>query len=262
PGPRTIQITATSIFDPTVTDTIEFILNVEPYGEPELTVLPNIVEIEPGMTAFYTLEITNKGNVNDTFSLSFTSLDFGSLYEAYPSAIDTSWISFIPLNPSAVPGATTSATLQITVPSDWAAWEDVTYEFIVAATSSVTPDYDSDTGQLLVYTTTESKMFWVKAEIIQLRDDVDAMAPSGVKNGLHAKASAALNKINQSIERYLLGDDPPASNLFRTTKNMLRAFLHLVRAQRGKGLTDVQADYFSAFAQKIRDDIDEILAVI
>jgi hypothetical protein len=262
PGPRTIQITATSIFDPTVTDTIEFILNVEPYGEPELTVLPNIVEIEPGMTAFYTLEITNKGNVNDTFSLSFTSLDFGSLYEAYPSAIDTSWISFIPLNPSAVPGATILATLQITVPSDWAAWEDATYEFIVAATSSVTPDYDSDTGQLLVYTTTESKMFWVKAEIIQLRDDVDAMAPSGVKNGLHAKASAALNKINQSIERYLLGDDPPASNLFRTTKNMLRAFLHLVRAQRGKGLTDVQADYFSAFAQKIRDDIDEILAVI
>ena len=262
PGPRTIQITATSIFDPTVTDTIELILNVEPFGEPEVDVLPIIADIEPGMTASYTLEITNKGNVVDTFSLSLTGLDFGSLYEAIPSSIDSSWVSFIPTNPSAVPGATTFATLEITVPSDWAAMEDATYDFIVTATSSITPDDDSDSGQLIVHATPESKMFWVKAEIIQLRDDVEALPTSGVRDGLHAKARAALNKINQSIERYLLGDDPPASNLFRTTKNMLKAFKHLVSAQRGKGLTEAEADYFSAFAQKIRDDIDEVLAVI
>ena len=77
PGPRTIQITATSIFDPTVTDTIEFILNVEPFGEPEVNFLTSIANIEPGMTASYPMEITNEGNVPDTFSLSFTGLDFG-----------------------------------------------------------------------------------------------------------------------------------------------------------------------------------------
>jgi hypothetical protein len=140
--------------------------------------------------------------------------------------------------------------------------ENATYDFIVAATSSIPPDFDSDSGQLIVYATPESKMFWVKAEIIQLRDDVEAMPNSGVRNGLLAKANAALNKINQSIEKYLLGEDPPASNLFRTTKNILRAFLHLVSAQRGKGLTEAEADYFSAFAEKIRTDIDEILVAL
>jgi hypothetical protein len=262
PGPRKIQITATSIFDPTVTDTIEIILNVEPFGEPEVKVLPINGEISPGMTASYSLEITNKGNVIDTFDLSLTGFDFGSLYEAIPSAIDNSWISFIPTNPSAAPGATTFATLEINVPSDWAGTENATYDFIVTATSSITPDVDSDKGQLTVHATTLSWMYYVRAEIIQLREDVDVLPPSGAKDGMYAKATAALNKINQAIDRYLLGDDPPASNHFRTTKNMLKAFLHLVSAQRGKDLTEMQADYFSAFAQKIRTDIDEILVAL
>jgi hypothetical protein len=262
PGPRDIEITATSVLNPSVTDSIILTLIVEPFGEPEVKLLPINGEIEPGMTASYSLEITNKGNTIDTFSLSLTGFDFGSLYEAIPSAIDNSWVSFIPTNPSAAPGATTFATLEINVPSDWAGKENATYDFIVTATSSITPDTDSDKGQLTVHATTLSWMYYVRAEIIQLREDVDALPPSGAKNGMHAKASAALNKVNQAIDRYLLGDDPPASNHFRTTKNMLKAFLHLVSAQRGKDLTEIQADYFSAFAQKIRTDIDEILVAL
>jgi M6 family metalloprotease-like protein len=262
PGPREIEITATSVSDPSVTDTIILTLIVEPFGDPDVKVIPINDDIEPGMTASYALEITNEGNVVDTFSLSLTGLDFGSLYEAIPSAIDNSWVSFSPTNPSAAPGDTAFGTLEINVPSDWAAWEDATYDFIVTATSSITPDDDSDSGQLVVRATPESMMFWVRAEIIQLREEVDLLPSSDVRGGLHAKATAALNKVDQAIERYLKGDDPPASNHFRTTKNMMKAFLHLVKAQRGKALTDAEADHFKASAEKIREDIDKILAVI
>jgi M6 family metalloprotease-like protein len=262
PGPREIEIIATSVSDPSVTDTIILTLIVEPFGDPELNIIPINTDIEPGMTASYTLEISNEGNVDDTFGLSLTGLDFGSLYEAIPSAIDSSWVSFVPTKPTAAPGATTFAILKITVPSDWAGWEDAKYEFIVTATSSITPDDDSESGEMLVRATSTSKMFWIRAKIIQLHDDVEALPNSDVKNGLHAKTDAALNKIDQAIDRYLKGDDPPASNHFRTTKNIMRAFLHLVRAQRGKELTDVQADDFTAAAEKIRTNIDEILVAL
>jgi hypothetical protein len=262
PGPRTIQITATSVLDPSVTDTIDIILEVLPFGEPEVNVIAIIDNIEPGNTASYDVNLGNHGNVQDTLTLSFTGHDFLGTYLALPTAIPNSWVTFNPNSPAVPAGGSTKITLTLDVPSNWAGWEDALYEFIVTATSSITPDDDSDSGQLLVRATLTSKMFWVKAEIIQLRDDVEALPPSDVMNGLHAKASAALNKINQSIDRYLQGDDPPASNLFRTTKNILKAFLHLVDAQRGKALSDVDADYFSAFAQKIRGDIDKILVAL
>ncbi|UCE36591.1 MAG: hypothetical protein JSW00_13885 [Thermoplasmata archaeon] len=262
PGIRTFKLRVESDTNPSVFTEIDATLEVLPFGQPKVSIPIDFAEIDPGMTAYYTIEITNEGNVVDTFYLNFIALDFGSAYEAIPTAIDFSWILFTPKYPSAVPGATTTTTLSISVPWDWAAMEDAIYDFIVTATSSITPDSDSDTGQLKVHATPLSMMFWVKAEIEDLISDVEALPPSDVRDGLHDKATAAYNKINQSINRYLLGDDPPASNLLKTTKNMLRAFLHLLDAQRGKALTVAQADYLAAKAQKIREDIDAILLVI
>jgi M6 family metalloprotease-like protein len=262
PGIRTFKLRVESNSNPAVFTEIDVTFEVLPFGQPKVSIPINFAEIDPGMTATYTVEIMNEGNVLDTFSLSFTGLDFGSAYEAYPTAIQSSWISFAPAAPSAVPGATTTTILSITVPMDWAAMEDATYDFIVTATSSITPDSDSDTGQLLVHATPLSMMLYVKIELMNLISDVEALPPSDVRDGLHDKATSALHKINQSIERYLLGDDPPASNLLRTTQNKLKAFLHLLDAQRGKALTVAQADDLAAKAQKIIDDISVILSVI
>lgn len=262
PGIRTFKLRVESITNPSVFIEIDATLEVLPFGQPKVSIPIDFAEIDPGMTANYTIEITNEGNVLDTFYLNFIALDFGSAYEAIPTAIDFSWILFTPKYPSANPGDTTTTTLSISVPWDWAAMEDATYDFIVTATSSITPDSDSDTGQLKVHATPISMMFWVKAEIEDLISDVEALPPSDVRDGLHDKATAAYYKINQSINRYLLGDDPPASNLLKTTKNMLKAFLHLLDAQRGKALTVAQADYLAAKAQKIRDDIDAIMLII
>jgi M6 family metalloprotease-like protein len=262
PGIRTFKLRVESITNPSVYTEIDASLEVLPFGQPKISIPVDFAEIDPGMTANYTIEITNEGNVMDTFNLNFLALDFGTAYEAMPTAIELSWILFTPEYPSANPGDTTTTTLSISVPLDWAAMEDATYDFTVTATSSITPDSDSDTGQLKVHATPLSMLFWVKAEIKDLISDVEALPPSDVRDGLHDKATAAYNKINQSLNRYILGDDPPASNLLKTTKNMLKAFLHLLDAQRGKELAVAQADYLAAKAQKIRDDIDAIMLVI
>jgi M6 family metalloprotease-like protein len=262
PGIRTFKLRAESTTDPSIWIEIDASLEVLPFGEPHLSIPVNFAEIDPGMTASYTVEIVNGGNVEDTFALSIDSIDFVSLYNAFPTAIDGSWVSFSPADPTAVAGGSTTTSLRISVPWDWAAMEDATYEFNVTATSSITPDNDSATGQLLVHATPLSMMFYVKVELMNLISDIEALTPSDVRDGLHDKATSALHKINQSIDRYLLGDDPPASNLFRTTQNKLKAFLHLLDAQRGKTLTVAQTDDLYAKAQKIRDDIDAILLVI
>jgi len=262
PGIRSFKLRAESITDPSVFTEIDATLEVLPFGQPKISIPIDFAEIDPGMTATYTIELTNEGNVLDAMTLSFTGLDFGSTYEAYPTAIPIFWVSFTPAAPLALPGGSTTATLEITVPWDWAAMENATYDFIVTATSSITPDSDSATGQLLIHVTPLSMMFWVKGELMNLLSDVDALPPSDVRDGLRDKATAALNKINQSIDRYLMGDDPPASNHLRTTQKILKAFLHLLDAQRGKTLTVAQADDLSAKAQKTIDDIDAILAVI
>ena len=105
-------------------------------------------------------------------------------------------------------------------------------------------------------------MFYVKVELKKLILDVEALPPSGARDGLHAKATSALAKVEQGIDRYLLGDDPPASNHFETTQNKLGAFLNQIEAQRGKALTDAQADDLAAKAQLIIDHIDVILLLI
>jgi hypothetical protein len=104
-------------------------------------------------------------------------------------------------------------------------------------------------------------MFYVKYELANLENDVNSTS-TDIKQGLLAKIHGAQAKLDQAFERYLLGDDPPASNLLKTVQNKMYAFIHLVEAQRGKKLSVAQADDFIMKAQKIIDHIDTILATI
>ncbi|MCK5292057.1 MAG: hypothetical protein KAR39_08600 [Thermoplasmata archaeon] len=259
-GTRSFNILAMSDSDPTVWASIGATLDVLPFSEPQVSLSPAYRETEPNNTVTYTVDLTNNGNVLDTMWLSFTGLDFGSAYLAFPTAIPLIWISYLPVNPQANACDSTSSTLSISVPWDWAAMEDALYEFEVTTTGSATGESDTTTGQLLVQATPLSMMFWVKAEIQQLLDDVDALPPSDVRDGLHDKATAALNKVTQGLDRYILGDDPPSSNHFRTTQNILRAFIHLLHAQSGKQLTVAQANDFEDQVNLIIDHLDTILA--
>ncbi len=105
-------------------------------------------------------------------------------------------------------------------------------------------------------------MYYVKYECLNLQFAVGALPPSDVRDGLMDKAVAACAKFDQAMARYVLGDDPPASNLFGTVQNVLSAFLHQIDAQRGKALTTAQADDLQMRAEQIIADIDAILAAI
>ncbi len=263
PGPRAVTITTTSTINPGVSGSTPATLNVLSFGEPQASIITIDGDVEPGNTATYTVSIVNDGNSLDTFSLSFTAIDFGTAYLADPTAIQLSWVSFSPTGPSAPACGTATSTLSIVVPWDWAGMEDATYDFDVTATSAVTPSAsDTASGQLIVRATPLSMMFYVKVELKKLILDVEALPPSGARDGLHAKATSALAKVEQGIDRYLAGDDPPASNHFETTQNKLGAFLNQIEAQRGKGLTNAQADDLAAKAQLIIDHIDAILLLI
>lgn len=262
PGTRSLKLRAESTTDPSIWTEIDATIDVLSFSEPIVSLPIGYLEVDPAQIANYTVQVVNDGNDMDTFTFSFTGDDFGTTYEAIPTAIPSSWVSFIPVDPSAPACGLTSAMLSIAVPLDWAAMEDALYTFHVNAQGTHTSDTGTATGQLLVHATALSMMFWVKAEIEQLLADVDALPPSDVRDGLHDKATSALAKITQAIDRYLLGDDPPASNHFRTTQNKLKAFIHLLDAQRGKALTVAQADDFDAQVNKILEDIDDILAEI
>jgi len=262
-GPRTVTITATSTLNPGVSGSTPATLNVLQYGEPQASIAAIVGDVEPGNSATYTVSIVNDGNSLDTFTLAFTAIDFGTAYLADPTAIQLSWVSFSPTAPSAPACGTATTALTIAVPWDWAGMEDATYDFDVAATSSVTPAAsDTTSGQLIVRATPLSMMFYVRVELMHLIADVEALPPSGARDGLHAKATSALAKVEQGIDRYLLGDDPPASNHFETTQNKLGAFLNQIEAQRGKGLTEAQADDLAAKAELIVSHIDAILLFI
>ena len=61
--------------------------------------------------------------------------------------------------------------------------------------------------------------------------------PSEIKSGLNDKLVAAINALNK-------GHEKPAINT-------LNAFINMVNAQRGKTITNAQANYWIAEAQKI-----------
>ena len=236
-------------------------MEILPFGQPHVSIPVNIREVYPGETTYYILDVYNLGNVWDDMTLSFSGLDFGSAFEAHPTAIPLAWIDFDPDVVSALPVNVAKSNLTISVPIDWAGMENATYEFEVTATSSITPDSHTSNGYLTVIATPESMMYYVKVELENLEFDVDALT-TDIKEGLLAKIHGAQDKLDQAFERYQMGDDPPASKLFGAVQHKLEAFIHLAEAQRGKKLTVSEADALIMKVQKIIDHIDNILDII
>ncbi len=261
-GTRSLTIVATSLVNGGVQDSVAATLNVLPYGDPSVAVATVDGDVQPGEAGSYDLTAVNGGNALDTMTLSFTGVDFGTAYRAIPTAIPGSWTSFSPADPTAAACGSAPSVLSITVPGDWAGMEDATYAFVVRITSGIDGASSTATGQLVVRATPLSRMYYVRAECEALNATVAALPPSDVRDGLLNKTIAACAKFDQAMARYVAGDDPPASNLFRTTQNILDAFLHLADAQHGKALTDVQWQDLTDRAILIQADIDAILAVI
>jgi M6 family metalloprotease-like protein len=262
PGPRVITLTARSTTNNAIAMSITVTLTVLPFSEPEVTLTVLDGDVEPTETGTYTVNVVNHGNVLDMISLSFTAVDFGSAYRALPTAIPMAWVALGAPSVTAAACAGGSTSLAIAIPPDWAAMEDATYQFTLTAVGGVTSDSDAVTGSLLVRATPVSMMFYVKVEIANLEAEVLTLPPSDGRDGLQDKTTAALEKLCQALDRYLLGDDPPAANLVKATMNKVEAFIRLVDAQDGKALTPAQAASLRAQANQILADLAAILAAM
>ena len=262
PTLRSFTIVAQSTNAPTMTASVQANLQVLSFGDPRPSMAPSSADVTPPGNGTFTVDIVNDGNAVDTMTLSFTGDDFGNTYRAFPTSIPGTWVAFAPLDPSAPACGSTSSILTISVPWDWAGMENATYTFVITATSGIDNTSGTTTGSLTVHATPLSMMLYVKIELQKLLATVEALPPSDVRDGLQSKVMAAINKTNQAFDRYMLGDDPPASNLFGTVQHMLAAFLHQADAQRGKALTDAEWTDLTGQASQIISDLGTIISLI
>ena len=94
---------------------------------------------------------------------------------------------------------------------------------------------DSDTVQITVKTPIDGTQD-LASEV------VNAALPPDVEGRLTDKLVAAISALNNGQEKAAI--------------NILQSFINMVKAQRGKTLTDAQADDWIAKAQKIVDSIN------
>ena len=218
------------------------------YYEMSLNVTPATQSVKPGSAAQYTIDITNKGNVDDTPLLTMLYDDFGDDFRAVITAIQEAWTDVTPSSFKVLtPGQLTSTTLTVSIPVDWAGIEDTTYDFTAKSTSTKVLKEGLNIswfgeGDLVVISTKESKARYVDFEILELVDDVDA---SDIKQGLKKSLTKQLLEAEFKKEQglaYILDDEiKSANNMLSATSNKMGAFVSHVEAQNDKKINDALA---------------------
>jgi len=266
PGDYPFTVTGTSqqapLHDLAATDTESATVHVLPFYEPDLTITSTTVTVEPSDAAVYIIEVTNLGNVRDGFDISLIYIDFDGAYRADPPSIQPAWTNIDKTSLTLDPGGSDTATLSITVPSDWAGIEDATYEFTATATSTTNPTAsDTETAELTVQTTKESKTRYIGLEIESLTDEVrDSAICDEIKSSLLDKLTNATKKYEQALDYILEGRIKIANNMLKACKQILSVFINEVEAQKGKCIPAATADDWIAKAETIISDIENAIA--
>jgi len=232
-------------------------VHVLPFHEVKIELTPPSESVKPGQTANYKIEVTNLGNVRDSFSISLHFDDFDGTYHAFPTAIQLAWTTIDKPTLTMDPGQSDVAKLAITVPQNWAGMEDATYKFTATATCQADPTANaSASASLTVQATKRSMAEYVKLEIQWLRQKVKGLnIAAGVKNSLLAKLADAETKVDQALQWIINGRETPANNLLSAAQNIVQAFINDVQAQSGKAITSADALALIQIAQAIQEDI-------
>ncbi len=246
------------LHDLTATDTDNVVVQVLPFYEVDILITPETCMTEPGGTEVYTIEVTNLGNVLDSFDISLYFNDFDGSYRAVPTAIQPEWITIDKTSMTMGPGISDIATLSITVPSDWEGMENAIYEFIATAISTTTSTAsDNDISEFMVQATKESKTRYINLELDALIDMVSSSTIyKGIKNSLLAKFASASHKKEQALDYVIEGRTKQANNMLKAVQGILNAYINQAEAQCGKYIPKDIADTWSAIAQTIVQDIE------
>lgn len=228
---------------------------VEDYYSFEISISPE-VQIKAGETANYTITITNTGVLDDKYDLSLIT------------DISSSWINFPTTNIEIPANGSATILLQFTSPSDLPLMYNTTYQFEIRVTSVYAIDIndnalgESVSQRLTVIATKESKIRYMINEVEELMTTLDGMdIQQGVKNSLKSKLENALDKLNTALDDTLNGDENHADKMIKCAQNKLNAFINEVEAQRGKKISNEDADILVNAAQTIIEHINDTITI-
>jgi hypothetical protein len=246
------------LHDLTATDTDTAVVHVLPFYEVDILMTPETCMTEPGGTEIYTIQVTNLGNVLDSFDVSLYWVDFGGSYRAVPTVIQAVWTTIDKTSMTMGPGNSDIATLSIAVPSDWVGMENAIYEFRATAISKTSSAAsDNDISELVVQATKESKTRYINLELDSLIDKVSSSTiHKGIKKSLLAKLASASHKKEQALDYILEGRMKQANNMLKAAQGIMNAYINQIEAQSGKHIPKYTADTWIAIAQTIIIDIE------
>lgn len=240
-------------------------INIESFFEPQVVVLPNKDGGKPGVLKSYVVEGTNAGNAPDSMSVTPAFIDFNQAhctlttlgrlapgsdpncaYRAVPTAIPAAWTTvstLTPYFPETQPGQlapleSSTDSITVTPPRDWAGMDDTVYRIRVTTVSQVDTDEPPATryfvGEHKVEATKESMTRYIGLEIAELIATLEKAAAEGVTGGgIKPIAVHPIQASNlRALDAILAGDLKRASGVHSTSIHLVEAF---VRALDGGG---------------------------
>ena len=236
-----------------LTNSTTVVVSVERHSF-EVSVQQVNTEIRPGETAAYMITVRNTGTISDTYLLRMLDMD-------------SSWSYPDNVYGGVSAGGSITLYLKVTVPSDYPLIENTTYDFTI--TLSCMHDQTVMSNAPLIYTadetltviaTKESKTRYMINEVEELMATLDNMdIQAGVKNSLQNKLENALDKLNTALDDILNGDETHANNMLNCAQNKINSFINEVEAQRGKKISNEDADRLLDMGQILINHIDETM---
>lgn len=233
----------------TFTDTFWALLTLQkavaiPYAV-QVSISPDVVEVEPGETAPFIVTVDNIGTAEDDYDMDVENLPVELAWEFSENPVEN------------LPGGEfRDVGLSITPAHDLAIWDDTPFEFNARATSKTDPGIsDATTATVIVKvkSTPPSKVRYVDVLLDALIEYVeDAEIQKGVKNSLLNKLQNAERKKEQGLAYIDAGRNQLGANMLGAAINILEAFINEVAAQ-----TDKKVDGADAYA--IVPATDEII---
>jgi len=218
----------------------------------ELT--PACYVAKPGETKTYTVTIHNTYAKTTTYEISILT------------EINTTWITLSASNVTIPSQSSANVSLEITLPSDLALMQNVTYLFEVkvksdyAILSVITEFSQTAKGRLTVSATKESKIIYIITETDSLIATLTGMdMPQGIKNSLMSKLEEAKEKLEDALIQLLEGDENDTNDKLEDVKEDIIGFVNEVEAQRGKKVSEEDADTLSTAGQTLITHIDETI---
>lgn len=226
----------------------------------EITIDPTSTRIKPGNTATYIATVINTGTIlNDIFDLSVTSTE--TIGKVVQKRIPSEWIILSKVSVILNPDQNETVMIEITVPEDWAAMENITYPFTVTAKCKVAPWVsDKAIARLIVEATKRSMAEYVWHELIWLKSDIEALQTNdGVKESLLSEINYALWTEKQALNYIIAGNETLANNMLTACKEILNAFIYEVEALSGEQITESEANNLIQQAQETIKDIEKTI---